>query len=74
MNKKFFINDRIFISEESDYKVSEQNEFYDTNSDFTTLEAWKKCREVKLFFLIKLYLVYLKKKNLIWIFKSERRQ
>ncbi|OGU66835.1 MAG: hypothetical protein A2W30_03765 [Ignavibacteria bacterium RBG_16_36_9] len=30
--------------------VNEPNEFYDTNRDFTSLEAWRKCREVKLFF------------------------
>ena len=54
MKEKLFINDKIFISEESDYKVSEPNEFYDTSRDFTTLEAWKKCREVKLFFYNKI--------------------
>lgn len=30
--------------------VSEPNDFYDDRKDFVTLDAWKKCREVKHFF------------------------
>ncbi len=32
------------------WKVEEPSSFYDEKKDFTTLSAWKKCREVKLFF------------------------
>ena len=34
--------------------VGEPKEFYDEKRDFTTLEAWLKCREVKLFFYKKI--------------------
>lgn len=34
--------------------VNEPKEFYDSNKDFTSLEAWKKCRDVKLFFYNKI--------------------
>ena len=34
--------------------VEEPHEFYDEKKDFTTLEAWLKCREVKLFFYKKI--------------------
>ena len=34
--------------------VEEPHEFYDEKRDFTTLEAWLKCREVKLFFYKKI--------------------
>ena len=34
--------------------INEPFEFYDEKKDFTTLEAWKKCREVKLFFYNKI--------------------
>ncbi len=34
--------------------VNEPHEFYDGNKDFTTLKAWIKCREVKLFFYKKI--------------------
>jgi four helix bundle protein len=30
--------------------IEEQNEYYNRYKDFTTLTAWLKCREVKLFF------------------------
>lgn len=33
-----------------DLSVNEPVEFYDSKKDFTTLNAWIKCREVKLFF------------------------
>ncbi|NOZ74844.1 MAG: four helix bundle protein [FCB group bacterium] len=33
-----------------DYLVNEPSEFYLEKKDFTSLEAWKKCRDVKLFF------------------------
>ncbi len=37
------------IGDESFY-LKEPSEFYNENKDFTTLMAWLKCREVKLFF------------------------
>jgi len=35
---------------QENFIVNEPREFYDGNKDFTTLKAWIKCREVKLFF------------------------
>jgi len=54
MEEEIFNCDKIFISEELKFKVNEPNEFYNDNRDFTTLEAWKKCRDVKLFFYKKI--------------------
>jgi four helix bundle protein len=54
MEEKFLNTDNLFISEEPYSQVNEPKEFYDTNRDFKTLEAWKKCREVKLFFYNKI--------------------
>lgn len=34
--------------------IEEPKEFYDDNRDFTSLEAWQKCRIVKLFFYKKI--------------------
>jgi len=51
------MNDKELYSGESDesiLSVSEPVEFYDSNKDFITLEAWKKCREVKLLFYLKI--------------------
>ena len=39
--------------EETSHIIEEQNEFYNKKKDFTTLEAWLRCREVKIFFLQK---------------------
>lgn len=36
------------------FEVEEPFQFYDAKRDFTTLDAWKKCREVKLFFYNKI--------------------
>ena len=36
--------------EENNFIINEPHEFYDEKRDFTTLDAWIKCREVKLFF------------------------
>ncbi len=36
--------------EEDEFTINEPLEFYDEKRDFTTLEAWIKCRLVKLFF------------------------
>lgn len=36
------------------FEVEEPSQFYDAKRDFTTLDAWKKCREVKLFFYKKI--------------------
>jgi len=33
---------------------NESNLSFDSNKDFTTLEAWKKCKDVKLFFYNKI--------------------
>lgn len=43
----FDLNEREFV-------VNEPNEFYNDNKDFTTLEAWQKCCDVKLFFYKKI--------------------
>ena len=32
------------------YYINEPEKFYDSSKDFATLEAWEKCKEVKLFF------------------------
>lgn len=37
-----------------DLKVNEPKSFYDPQKDFTSLEAWLKCRDVKLFFYNKI--------------------
>lgn len=43
--------EQLFVSkDENDLIINEPNEFYDDKRDFVTLEAWSKCREVKLFF------------------------
>lgn len=39
---------------QENFVVNEPHEFYDGNKDFTTLKAWIKCREVKLFFYKKI--------------------
>ncbi len=39
---------------QQDAEVNEPVEFYNDVRDFTTLDAWKKCREVKLFFYNKI--------------------
>ncbi len=36
------------------FEVHEPNEFYNEKRDFTTLEAWRNCQEVKLFFYNKI--------------------
>lgn len=43
-----------FIINEHNSVVNKPVEFYNDNRDFTSLEAWKKCREVKLFFYNKI--------------------
>lgn len=43
--------DQLYISkDENELIINEPNEFYDDNRDYVTLEAWAKCRDVKLFF------------------------
>jgi len=37
--------------------IEEQHEFYNQFKDFTSLTAWLKCREVKLFFYKKILLL-----------------
>lgn len=49
-------NKKSYILNEYDNAVNEPIEFYNNKKDFTTLEAWKKCREVKLFFTIRFFL------------------
>ena len=41
-------------SVQENFIINEPHEFYDGNKDFTTLKAWIKCREVKLFFYKKI--------------------
>lgn len=55
-------NKKAYILNEYDNAVNEPIEFYNDKKDFTTLEAWKKCREVKLFFYDKV-LPYLPKEE-----------
>lgn len=44
-------DEQLYVSkDENDLLFNEPNEFYDDRKDFVTLEAWGKCREVKLFF------------------------
>jgi len=40
--------------ENQDFLVNEPSEFYNEKKDFTSLAAWVKCREVKLFFYKKI--------------------
>jgi hypothetical protein len=62
-------------SEETSHIIEEPNEFYNKKKDFTSLDAWLRCREVKIFFFTKMsYLIYLKEKNSILKFKLEKRQ
>jgi four helix bundle protein len=42
------------MPDEQNLIVNEPSEFYNDSKDFTTLEAWKKCCEVKLFFYTKI--------------------
>ena len=39
---------------DDEFLINEPNEFYNEKRDFTTLEAWIKCRLVKLFFYKKI--------------------
>ena len=50
MGERNFMDETILLYSD-DFKVNEPKEFFDGNRDFTSLEAWKKCRDVKLFFL-----------------------
>ena len=43
-----------FNPESENLTVQDPPEFYNKNKDFTTLEAWIKCREVKIFFYKKI--------------------
>jgi len=44
-------DEQLYISQdENKLLINEPNEFYDDKRDFVTLEAWSKCRDVKLFF------------------------
>ena len=54
MLEKILDSEKSYLPDESAFMVNEPNEFYDTNRDFTSLEAWRKCREVKLFFYNKI--------------------
>ena len=49
------IEDNDFISSSNEaFFINEPLEFYDDNKDFVTLEAWKKCNEVKSYFYKKI--------------------
>jgi len=54
MDKRKFIIDEALIFDSDEFMVNEPKEFYNGNRDFTSLEAWKKCRDVKLFFYNKI--------------------
>ena len=54
MEEKLLNNIKTSVSDDSDFIINEPKEYYDTNRDFISLEAWKKCREVKLFFYNKI--------------------
>lgn len=41
------------VNQDDDY-LNEPEEFYDVKRDFTTLIAWQKCRDVKIFFYEKI--------------------
>lgn len=43
-------NNYIQDLDDESFSVKEPNDFYDDKKDFVTLDAWKKCREIKLFF------------------------
>jgi len=43
--------------------INEPHEFYDGEKDFTSLKAWVKCREVKLFFFQKVLPLLLKEEK-----------
>ncbi len=57
-----------------DLSVKEPNPFYNAEKDFTTLTAWIKCREVKLFFYNKILNHLPKEEKYILIFKLEKLQ
>jgi len=49
------INDSVIYSGENDInKVEDYNAEYNSEKDYTTLDAWKNCRNVKLFFYNKI--------------------
>ena len=54
MEEKLLNNIKTSVSDDSDFIINEPKEYYDNNRDFISLEAWKKCREVKLFFYNKI--------------------
>lgn len=43
-------DDIIYFEEHNVYEVQDSISEYDAERDFTSLEAWKQCRKVKLFF------------------------
>ncbi|MCX6149584.1 MAG: four helix bundle protein [Ignavibacteriales bacterium] len=43
--------------------INEPHDLYNANKDFTTLSAWIKCREVKLFFYKKILICLLKEEK-----------
>ena len=45
----------LFFQVMNEFIINEPFEFYDDNRDFMTLETWKKCNEVKLFFYKKIF-------------------
>jgi len=44
-----------FYEFNNNFSLNEPEEFYDNHRDFTSLVAWQKCRDVKLFFYEKIF-------------------
>ncbi len=47
-------SEEYFDAVPEDFEIREPNKFYDANRDFTTLQAWIKCRDVKQLFYKKI--------------------
>ena len=62
-----FINDHYI-------EVRETRDGYDPENDFTSLKAWQKAKEVKLFFYKIFYQNFQRKKNILWITKLGKLQ
>ena len=47
-------NENILLTDDQKFIINEPIEFYNDKKDFTSLIAWKKCREAKIFFYKKI--------------------
>ena len=43
-------NENLLLTDDQKFIINEPIEFYNDKKDFTSLIAWKKCREAKIFF------------------------